>query len=77
MGTETREPGPCHSCDPRSGTLKVKIETEARDQTHSWDSGPKIGILKVGPQIQSTNSTWDLRPENQDSEIGIWDTYDR
>ena len=52
--------------EPRPGT-QLKGGT--------WD--PRFGILKVGPETRDTYFTWDLRLETQDTERGIWDTYDR
>ena len=69
---ETRDPQPW---DLKLRTRDLRPETQIIGGT--WD--PRPGTLKTGHETKTwyTYFTWDLRPEIQDTETGVWDTYDR
>ena len=46
------------------------------NKTAYTKSGTRDAGILVGPETRDTYFTWDLRPKTQDTETGIWDTYD-
>ena len=47
---------------------------KTRDPTHKWD--PKLRTLKMGPETWDQGHLFYMEHETEDTERGIWDTYD-